>query len=155
MTSELEGMFLFAEMGCRRLPWPPLFESETLRIATCPRSTGLWTEGRGEITGLEEDHGHVSNSDAAEHLRQQALFPQRRGQATSRTPFATSSSRAGMPFTDEDVRLIEAFIAKALRDDSRMADTSRERCQAACLRRSIDRSSRGADSVDQKPAFDQ
>jgi len=120
----LEGMFLFAEMGCNDCHAPPLFESETFANRNVPSVDGIVDGGRGEITGLEEDLGAFRAPTLRNIFDSKPYF---HNGAVKRLEDAVRHEleQSGMPFTDEDVRLIEAFIAKALRDDSRMAERPR------------------------------
>jgi cytochrome c peroxidase len=118
------GMFLFAEMGCSDCHVPPLFESETFANRNVPSVEGIVDEGRGEITGLEEDMGAFRTPTLRNVFDSKPYFHNgsvKRLEDAVRHELAQS----GMPFTNEDVRLIEAFIAKALRDDSRSAERPR------------------------------
>jgi cytochrome c peroxidase len=114
----IEGMFRFADMGCDGCHAPPLFESERFENRNLPAIDGVVDDGRMEVTGLEEDRGKFR-------------VPTLRNAAFTNPYFHDGSMRkledavehelaqSGMPYTDEDVRLIKLFIDKALRDESR------------------------------------
>ncbi len=117
----LEGMFLFAEMGCNDCHAPPLFESESFANRNVPSVEGIRDEGRGEVTGLTQDMGAFRTPTLRNVFDSEPYF---HNGSVKRLEDAVRHEleQSGMPFTDEDVRLIEAFIAKALRDDSRSAE---------------------------------
>jgi cytochrome c peroxidase len=114
----VEGMFRFAEMGCDGCHTPPLFESERFENRNVPDAEGVVDDGLMEITGLEEDRGKFR-------------VPTLRNTAFSNPYFHNGAMRkledaveheleqSGMPYTEEDARLIKLFINKALRDESR------------------------------------
>ena len=114
----IEGMFRFAELGCDGCHAPPLFESERFENRNVPGVEGVVDDGLMEITGLEDDRGKFR-------------VPTLRNTAFSNPYFHNGAMRkledavkheleqSGMPYTEEDARLIKLFIDKALRDESR------------------------------------
>jgi len=114
----VEGMFRFADMGCDGCHTPPLFESERFENRNAPDAEGVVDDGLMEVTGLEEDRGKFR-------------VPTLRNVAFSNPYFHSGAMRkledavaheleqSGMPYTEEDARLIKLFIDKALRDESR------------------------------------
>lgn len=114
----VEGMFRFAELGCDGCHTPPLFESERFENRNVPGIEGVVDDGLMEITDLEADRGKFR-------------VPTLRNTAFSNPYFHNGAMRkledavqheleqSGMPYTDEDARLIKLFIDKALRDESR------------------------------------
>ena len=116
----VEGMFLFAEMGCSDCHSPPLFESETFANRNVPQVEGTIDEGRAEVTGRTEDLGKFRTPTLRNSFDSEPYFHNgsvKRLEDAVRHELEQSS----ISFTEEDVRLIELFISKALRDDSRMA----------------------------------
>jgi cytochrome c peroxidase len=114
----IDGMFRFAEMGCDGCHTPPLFESERFENRGLPPIEGVIDDGLMEVTGLEEDRGKFR-------------VPTLRNAAFTNPYFHDGSMRklgdavkheleqSGLPYTEEDARLIELFIDKAIRDESR------------------------------------
>ncbi len=118
--SLVEGMFLFAEMGCSDCHAPPLFESETFADRNVPELDGAADEGRAEVTGLAEDAGKFRTPSLRNAFDTDPYF--HNGTVKELTDAVRHElEQSGMPFSEEDVRLIEGFIEKALRDDSRSA----------------------------------
>ncbi len=120
----VEGMFLFAEMGCGDCHAPPLFESETFADRNVPPVDGIVDEGRGEVTGQEDDLGKFRTPTLRNVFDSKPYF--HNGSANLLEDAVRHElEQSGMPFTEEDARLIELFIEKALRDDSRTAERPR------------------------------
>lgn len=121
MTDEqIEGMFRFAEMGCDGCHTPPLFESETFANRNVPDAEGVVDYGLQEHTGLEEDRGKFR----AVTLRNlMSTSPYFHNGAMTRMDDAIRHElgQSGMPYDEEDVRLIMTFIDKTLRDETREA----------------------------------
>ncbi|MGB8331108.1 MAG: cytochrome c peroxidase [Polyangiales bacterium] len=117
----IEGMFRFAEMGCDACHSPPLFESERFENRSVPDVDGVLDEGLMETTGRSDDRGkfrvptlrNVAFSDPYFHNGVIAKLED---------AVAHELEQSGMPYTDEDARLIKLFIDKALRDESREPD---------------------------------
>jgi cytochrome c peroxidase len=117
----VEGMFRFAEMRCDGCHTPPLFDSERFENRNVPEAEGVVDYGRMEVTGLDQDRGKFR-------------VPTLRNVAFTNPYFHNGSVRSledavehelgqsGMPYTEEDVRLIALFVDKALRDESREPD---------------------------------
>jgi len=121
-TDELvEGMFLFAEMGCNDCHAPPLFESETFADRRVPSVEGIEDEGRAEVTGRMEDLGKFRVPSLRNIIDTEPYF---HNGSIEKLDDAVRHEleQTGLPFGDEDVRLITLFLNKALRDDSRQAD---------------------------------
>ena len=121
MTEEqVQGMFRFAEMGCDGCHTPPLFESETFADRNVPNVDGIVDDGLEEHTGLTKDRGKFR----AVSLRNlMSTSPYFHNGAMTRMDDAIRHEleQSGMPFDEEDVRLITTFIDKSLRDETREA----------------------------------
>lgn len=119
LTDEVvEGMFRFAEMGCDECHTPPLFESERFENRGVPELEGVVDDGLMEVTGLEDDRGKFRVAT----LRNVAFTnPYFHNGSVGKLEDAVRHEleRSGMPFSDDDVRLIKLFVDKALRDESR------------------------------------
>jgi cytochrome c peroxidase len=111
-----EGMFRFAEMGCDTCHTPPLFESETFANRNVPEVEGIVDHGLEERTGREEDRGKF-RTVTLRNLR--STEPYFHNGSVLKLPDAIrhEMEQTGLPFTDEDVRLITAFVDKTLRDE--------------------------------------
>jgi cytochrome c peroxidase len=122
LNAELvEGMFRFAEMGCDDCHSPPLFESETFANRNVPKAEGIIDEGRAEVTGRTEDIGKFRTSTLRNVFESEPYFHD--GSAKRlQDAVRHELEQSGLSFDEEDVRLIELFINKGLRDDSRSAD---------------------------------
>jgi len=116
----IEGMFRFAEMGCHDCHAPPLFESEIFANRNIPAIDGIEDEGLAEITELPEDVGKFRTPSLRNAVVTEPYF--HNGSVdTLADAVEHELGQSGLPFTDEDVRLIERFINKALRDETRAA----------------------------------
>lgn len=114
----VEGMFRFAELGCDGCHAPPLFESERFENRNVPGVDGVVDDGLMEITGLEEDRGKfrvptLRNSTFSNPYFHNGAMPKLEDAVEHEL------EQSGMPYTEEDARLIKLFIDKALRDESR------------------------------------
>ena len=117
---QIEGMFRFAEMGCDGCHTPPLFESETFANRNVPETEGVVDHGLEEETGLEEDRGKFRAVSLRNLMSTSPYF--HNGTMTRMDDAVRHElEQAGMPFDEEDVRLITLFIDKALRDETREA----------------------------------
>jgi cytochrome c peroxidase len=117
---EVEGMFRFAEMGCDGCHTPPLFESETFANRNVPEVEGIVDHGLEERTGRIEDRGKFRAVSLRNLLFTEPYF--HNGSVTKMSgAIQHELEQSGMPFTDEDVRLITLFIDKTLRDETRQA----------------------------------
>jgi cytochrome c peroxidase len=117
---EVEGMFRFAEMGCDGCHTPPLFESETFANRNVPEVDGIVDHGLEEVTGREEDRGKFRAVSLRNLLFTEPYF--HNGTVTSMAEAIRHElEQTGLPFTDDDVRLITLFIDKTLRDETRQA----------------------------------
>jgi cytochrome c peroxidase len=117
---EVEGMYRFAEMGCDGCHTPPLFESETLANRNVPEVEGIVDHGLEEVTGRQEDRGKFRTVSLRNLLFTEPYF--HNGSITSMSEAIRHElDQSGMPFTDDDVRLITLFINKTLRDETRQA----------------------------------
>jgi cytochrome c peroxidase len=116
----VQGMFLFAEVGCSDCHTPPLFESEIFANRNVPQDEDNIDEGRAEVTGRAEDIGKFRTPTLRNVFDSKPYF---HNGSVKRLEDAVRHEleQSGIAFTEEDVRLIELFIGKALRDDSRMA----------------------------------
>ncbi|MEM7135809.1 MAG: cytochrome c peroxidase [Myxococcota bacterium] len=114
----VDGMFRFAEMGCNSCHTPPLFESETFADRHVPKDVGVIDFGLAEVTLRGEDIGKFRTPSLRNIFVTEPYF--HNGSARSiRDAVKHELAESGLPFDDEDVRLIEGFIDRALRDTSR------------------------------------
>jgi cytochrome c peroxidase len=122
LSDELvEGMFLFAEMGCSDCHSPPLFESETFADRDVPGAERIVDEGRAEVTGQSEDIGKFRTPTLRNVFESDPYF--HNGSVKELDDAVRHElEQSGLPFNEEEVRLITLFIEDALRDDSRTAD---------------------------------
>ena len=116
----VEGMHRFAEMGCDNCHAPPLFESETFADRNVPPLEDVDDQGLAEVTELPEDIGKFRTPSLRNSAVTEPYFH------NGSVPFLRDAvehelEQSGLPFDEEDVRLIERFIRKALRDESRAA----------------------------------
>ena len=114
----VEGMFRFAEMGCDDCHAPPLFESERFSNTNVPGVEGIVDDGRAEATEDPADVGKfrtptLRNIKFTEPYFHNGTFLQ------LAEVVIHELEQGGMPYTDEDARLITLFIEKALNDESR------------------------------------
>ena len=117
---EVEGMFRFAEMGCDGCHAPPLFESETFADRSVPPRDGVVDYGLEEVTGNVEDRNKFRTMTLRNLWTSEPFF--HNGTITSMSGAVRHElEQSGMPFTDDDVRLITTFIDKALRDITHLA----------------------------------
>lgn len=117
---EVAGMYRFAEMGCDECHSPPLFESETFANRNVPEVEGIVDYGLEEQTGSREDRGKFRTPSLRNLASTEPYFHN----GTVKTVSAAirhELEQAGMPFTDDDLRLITRFIDKTLRDASNEA----------------------------------
>jgi cytochrome c peroxidase len=117
---EIEGMRRFAEMGCADCHTPPLFESETFANRNVPEADGIVDLGLEEVTGREEDRGKFRTASLRNLLSTEPYF-HNGSISTMRAAIRHELEQSGMPFTDEDLQLIELFIDNTLRDETRKA----------------------------------
>jgi cytochrome c peroxidase len=115
---EVEGMFRFAEMGCDGCHTPPLFESETFANRDVPEVEGIVDHGLEEVTGRAEDRGKF-RSMSLRNLLSTGPYFHNGSVKTMSEAIRHELEQSGMPFTDEDLRLIELFIDNTLRDETR------------------------------------
>lgn len=117
----VEGMFRFARMGCDGCHTPPLFESEIFANRNVPSSDGVVDLGLAEITESPDDNGKFRTPSLRNSFVTEPYF---HNGSTKQLIDAVEHEleQTGMPFSDEDVRLIEGFINRALRDESRSAE---------------------------------
>ena len=117
---QVEGMFRFAEMGCDGCHTPPLFESETFANRNVPEVEGIEDHGLEERTGLEEDRDKFRAVTLRNLMSTEPYF--HNGSVKKKEDAVRHElGQSGMPFDDEDVRLITVFIDKTLRDERREA----------------------------------
>jgi cytochrome c peroxidase len=117
----VEGMFRFAEMGCNECHTPPLFESERFENRSVPEILGVVDDGLMEVTHRAQDRGKFR----VPTLRNVAFtnpYFHNGSIASLEDAVEHELEQSGLPYTDEDLRLIEIFIDKALRDESREPD---------------------------------
>jgi len=116
----VEGMFRFAEMGCDECHAPPLFESETFANRRVRPEAGVVDFGRAEATLRAEDVGKFRTPSLRNLFVTEPYF--HNGSVDLLIDAVEHELEQGdLPFTDEDVYLIERFINRALRDTSRGA----------------------------------
>jgi cytochrome c peroxidase len=116
----IEGMFRFAELGCDGCHAPPLFESEVFADRNVPNPDGIDDRGREEHTGLREDRGKFRTVTLRNVVSTEPYF--HNGAITSLNEAVRHElEQSGLPFDDEDVRLITLFVRNALRDETREA----------------------------------
>jgi cytochrome c peroxidase len=117
---QVEGMFRFAEMGCDGCHAPPLFESEVFANRNVPNPDGIVDDGLAEHTGLSEDRGKFRTMTLRNIISTEPYF---HNGSVARLDEAVRHEleQSGLPFDDEDVRLITLFIRETLRDESREA----------------------------------
>lgn len=121
MTDEqIEGMFRFADMGCDGCHTPPLFESETFANRHVPDIEGVVDHGREEHTGLEEDRGKF-RAVSLRNLMSTSPYFHNGAMTGMDDAIRHELEQSGMPFDEEDVRLITTFIDETLRDETREA----------------------------------
>ena len=124
-TDELvEGMFLFAEMGCSNCHAPPLFESETFADRNVREVGDVVDQGRAEVTGLAEDVGKFRVPTLRNVFESEPYFHNGSVKELA-DAIRHELEQSQLPFDDEDVRLLERFIRDGLRDDSRSAERPR------------------------------
>ncbi len=117
---QVEGMYRFAEMGCDGCHTPPLFESETFANRNVPEVEGIVDHGLEEHTGREEDRGKFRTVSLRNLASTVPYF--HNGSVNSMSDAIRHELRqSGLPFTDDDLRLIRLFIDKTLRDETREA----------------------------------
>ncbi len=117
---EVEGMYRFAEMGCDGCHTPPLFESETFANRNVPEVEGIVDYGLEEVTGRIEDRARFRTPTLRNLLFTEPYF--HNGSITNMSgAIRHELEQSGMPFNDEDVRLITVFVDKTLRDETRQA----------------------------------
>ena len=117
---QIEGMFRFAEMGCNDCHAPPLFESETFANRNVPEVDGVVDHGLEERTELGEDRGKFRTPTLRNLAATEPYFHNGSIQLMSDV-VRHELEQSGLPFTDEDARLILLFIDKTLRDESKSA----------------------------------
>jgi len=111
-----EGMFRFADLGCDSCHTPPLFESETFANRNVPEVEGIVDLGLEERTGRQEDRGKFRAVTLRNLKSTEPYF--HNGSVTSmQGAIRHELEQSGMPFDDEDVRLITIFIDTTLRDE--------------------------------------
>ncbi|MEM7135726.1 MAG: cytochrome c peroxidase [Myxococcota bacterium] len=114
----VDGMFRFAEMGCDGCHTPPLFESETFANRHVPGSDDANDPGRAEETERLQDIGRFRTPSLRNAFVTDPYF--HNGAVNGlRDAVEHELSQSGLDYDDEDVRLIHAFIDRALRDTSR------------------------------------
>lgn len=120
----VEGMFRFAQKGCDGCHTPPLFESETFANRNVPNNDGVVDLGLAEASESPDDNGKFRTPSLRNAFVTEPYF--HNGSANLlRHAVRHELEQSGMPFSDEDVRLIEDFINRALRDESRAAERPR------------------------------
>jgi len=117
---QIEGMFRFAEMGCDDCHAPPLFESETFANRNAPEVDGVVDHGLEERTELGGDRGKFRTPTLRNLAATEPYFHNGSIQLMS-DAVRHEVEQSGLPFTDEDARLILLFIDKTLRDESNSA----------------------------------
>lgn len=111
---QVEGMFRFAELGCADCHRPPLFEAE--RFAARGIGDGV-DQGRYAVT---ENAGDVG-AFRVPSLRNAAFtgpYFHDGSVATLDEAVRHELSLSGLPYGEQDVRLLVAFVRDALKDES-------------------------------------
>ena len=116
----VEGMFLFAEMGCSDCHVPPLFESDTFANRSIEGLEGVIDDGRAEVTGSTDDIGKFRTPTLRNVFDTEPYFHNGSEKELSEA-VRHELEQSDLPFTDEEAYLIYRFIDEALRDDSRSA----------------------------------
>lgn len=116
----VEGMFLFAEMGCSDCHVPPLFDSETFANRDIEGLEGVIDDGRAEVTGSTDDIGKFRTPTLRNAFVSEPYFHNGSEKELSEA-VRHELEQSDLPFTDEEAHLIYRFIDEALRDDSRSA----------------------------------
>lgn len=115
---EIEGMFRFAAMGCDGCHVPPLFESETFADRRVPDIEGVVDHGREEHTSRPEDRATFRTPSLRNLAATEPYF--HNGSVKVMSDAITHElEQSGLPFTEEDARLIGRFVDKTLRDQSK------------------------------------
>ena len=117
---QVAGMYRFAAMGCDDCHTPPLFESETFANRNVPEVEGIVDHGLEEHTGRKEDRGKF-RTPSLRNLRSTGPYFHNGLVLVESEAIRHELEQSGLPFTDDDVRLIELFIDKTLRDETREA----------------------------------
>ena len=117
---EVEGMFRFAEMGCDGCHTPPLFESETFANRSVPNLGGVVDHGREEFTGLPEDRGKF-RAVTLRNLWSTEPYFHNGSVSGMEAAIRHELGQGGVPFSEDDVRLIMVFLNKSLRDITNLA----------------------------------
>jgi len=117
---QIEGMFRFSEMGCDDCHVPPLFESETFANRNVPQVEGVVDDGLGERTGRSEDRGKFRTPTLRNLAATEPYFHNGSVKLMS-DAIRHELEQGGVPFDEEDLRLILLFIDKTLRDESQSA----------------------------------
>jgi len=117
---QIQGMYRFAEMGCDDCHTPPLFESETFANRNVPEVEGIVDYGLEELTERREDRGKF-RTVSLRNLASTEPYFHNGSVKTMSDAIRHELEQSGMPFTDDDLRLITLFIDKTLRDETREA----------------------------------
>ena len=117
---QIEGMFRFAELGCDSCHTPPLFESETFANRNVPEVEGVIDHGHEEVTGRAEDRGKF-RATTLRNLKSTGPYFHNGSVPKMEDAIRHELEQSGLPFTDEDARLIKVFVDKTLRDETRQA----------------------------------
>ena len=116
--NEVEGMFVFGEMGCDDCHVPPLFESETYADRNVPEVESIEDRGREELTQRQEDRGKF-RTPSLRNLEATEPYFHNGSVKEMEKAIRHELEQSGRPFTEKEVTLIRAFIHNALRDESR------------------------------------
>jgi cytochrome c peroxidase len=119
-AEQVEGMYRFAAMGCDDCHTPPLFESETFANRDVPEVEGIVDLGLEERTGRPEDRGKF-RAVSLRNLSSTEPYFHNGSMKLATDAIRHELEQTGIPFTDEDVRLIKLFIDKTLRDETHEA----------------------------------
>lgn len=132
----VEAMFRFADFECNSCHAPPLFGSETTYAnRNVPPMDGVVDHGREEFTERADDRGKF-NTPSLRNITTTDPYFHNGAMAFIDEAVRHELEQSGMPFAEEDVRLIELFIDKALRDER--SEPSRPKSVPSGLRMSID-----------------
>ena len=115
---EIDGMNRFAAFGCHECHVPPLFESEIFANRNVPEVDGIVDHGLEELTGRIEDRGKF-RTPTLRNFRTTVPYFHNGSIKIMDDAVRHELEQSGMPFTEEDVRLITKFIDHTLFDDTK------------------------------------
>ena len=114
---EIEGMYLFAEMGCDECHVPPLFESEVFANRNVPEVADVEDLGREEHTSRPEDRKKF-RTPSLRNLEATEPYFHNGSVKEMLNAIRHELDQSGLPYTEDDVKLLRTFIHNALRDET-------------------------------------